>query len=118
MTGGYSLVDVVAAVSVAAITLLEEGETDFGFVGCVGSSVATQLRRAMCELALVTVGTTSLRHVVFAEGTLGLAVVRFVSSLRGKTFRQFEFFGLGIRVGFGWRVFVEGGFAGGEHTCK
>ena len=65
--------DVVAAAAEVAVAVLEESETELGFVGGVGHGVAAQLFGSVGELAPFTVGTIPSCGEVTAQRTLKFA---------------------------------------------
>ena len=70
---GRLLVDEIAAVAEAAVTLLREGIASLGLVGSIVLHVNPQVLRPVRELALTAVGTASSFHEIFTERALGLA---------------------------------------------
>jgi hypothetical protein len=62
----------VAAMSVRAVTLVEEAETWFCFVGSVRYTVASKFLWAMSKLAFRSVGTKPVNHEILAERALYL----------------------------------------------
>lgn len=66
----FRLVDEIATLPIAAVTLLSESMTSLGFVGSVMFHVDLELLGTVSELALSAIGTVSFFSEVLAERTL------------------------------------------------
>ena len=63
----YFLMNIVASHSIAAHPFFEKTETNFCFVACVGSRVASKFLRSVSKLALFSVRAIPMCDVVTAK---------------------------------------------------